>query len=394
MIAFSHPLKSKRYKMQWVKFNLIRCIHKTFIFLVFVLACEVQGSKSEINSSLPSQRETTPSKRRLIKILSIDGGGIRGIIPALILREIERKLKNKQHLSQCFDVMAGTSTGGIIVLLLNTPGPDRKPLYRTTDIVTFYKNFGPIIFYQSFWHYLSSFNGWLDEKYDSEHLEENLQKYFSNTRLRDSMTNIIIPSYEISEDDSIFFKSNKAHLDSARDFYFKDIARATSAAPTYFKPAQLQDVLSQKRYTLVDGGVAVNNPTMSACVHALKLFGRDNDFLVVSIGTGTNYGAPPGKLSFQEKEITSGGKLDWASEIVSMMMYAENDVVDYQMAEIFINDKGERNYYRFQATLDSDHTALDDTSPENIKALENYALELIKANQDELTKIAALLDTD
>lgn len=347
-----------------------------------------------VKSSRPAITNKLSPSKKLIKILSIDGGGIRGIIPALILQQIESKLKRKQHLAQCFHIMAGNSTGGIIILLLNTPDREGKPKYRTADIISFYRNLGSSIFYQSLGQYLTSFNGWIAEKYSSENLEKYTQKYFENCRLRDAITNILIPAYEISDDDTVFFKSNKAQLDLTRDFYFKDVAKATTAAPTYFKPAKIQDLSKRKTYTLVDGGVAINNPTMSACVHALKLFGKDNDFLVVSIGTGTNIGVAPGKLSFQAKEIKSGGKLDWASDIVSVMMNATNDVVDYQMAEIFISDDGRKNYYRFQPLLDAQHTALDNTSPENIQALEKYARDLIKEKQLEFMKLATLLDED
>jgi hypothetical protein len=129
--------------MQFLQSNLTSCIHKFIVCLLFILIYEAQENASVANNDLPSQKEIITHKRRLIKVLSIDGGGIRGIIPALILREIESKLKNKQHLSQCFDIMSETSTGGIIVLLLNTPGSDREPQYLTADIVSFYQNLDP-----------------------------------------------------------------------------------------------------------------------------------------------------------------------------------------------------------------------------------------------------------
>lgn len=369
-----------------------------FFFILFFIPLPLHIYSQETTPAKASSSVVNTgkiiSKKKLVKILSIDGGGIRGIIPALILQNIESKLKRKQHLSQCFDMMAGNSTGGIIVLLLNTPDENGKPKYRTSDIISFYRNLGSTIFYQSWWQYLTTFNGWFSEKYPTENLEKCLDNFFGNCRLRNALTNIIIPAYEISEDDNVFFKSDKAQLDLARDFYFKDVAKATSAAPTFFKPAQIQDISKKKQYTLIDGGVALNNPTMSACVHALKLFGRDSDFLVVSIGTGTNNSVPPGKLSFQGKDIKSGGKLDWASDIVSVMMNAANEVVDYQMAEVFINDNREKKYYRFQVLLDSQHTSPDDASPENIQALEKYAQDIIQKNQLELTMIASLLDRD
>ncbi|MBX9804597.1 MAG: patatin-like phospholipase family protein [Alphaproteobacteria bacterium] len=340
----------------------------------------------------PKKKAPKAPKRRLIKILSLDGGGIRGIIPALILQEIEKKLTRKSHLSECFDLMSGTSTGGIIVLLLNTPDSQHKPKYRTADVVTLYQNLGATVFHQSWGKYLTSLNGWIGEKYSSANLELTLQKFFGDCRLRDALTNIIIPSYDISQDDTIFFKSDKAKRDLSRDYFFTDVARATSAAPTFFRPAHVRDIALQKHHTLIDGGVAVNNPTMSACVHALKLFGRDNDFLVVSIGTGTNNPVAPGKLSFEGKVIKSGGKLEWAPDIVSVLMNATNEVVDYQMEEVFKGDDGKKDYHRFQVTLDAQHTAFDDVSPLNIKALELYAKNLIQNSQSELTQIAQLLD--
>ena len=332
------------------------------------------------------------AKRKLIKILSLDGGGIRGIIPALILQDIEQKLKRKKHLSACFDMMSGTSTGGIIVLLLNTPEANGNPKYWASDVLSLYQNLGSSVFHQTWWQYLTTCNGWLREKYPSDHLQMNLEKFYGDCRLKDALTTIIIPAYDISRDDNVFFKSDKAKLDLGRDFYFRDIAQATSAAPTYFRPAQIQDIAQQKKYTLVDGGLALNNPTMSACVHALKLFGRDNDSLVVSIGTGANNPVTPGKLSFGGKDINDGGKLEWTPDIVSVMMNATNEVVDYQMEEMFRSDNGVKNYHRFQVLLDAPHTAFDNASPENIKALESYAKELIHEKQADLTEIARLLD--
>jgi predicted acylesterase/phospholipase RssA len=351
-----------------------------------------KAQKEIAKKTAPPESARKSPKRKLIKILSIDGGGIRGLIPALILQDIEKKMKTGKHLSTCFDMMSGTSTGGIIVMLLNTPKYEKVPKYRATDVVKLYQNLGATVFSQSWWQYLISLNGWIGEKYSTENLKMNLQKFYGKCRLQDAITNVIIPAYDISKDDTVFFKSDKARKDPARDFYFFDIARATSAAPTYFRPAHIQDIVCRKKYTLVDGGVAVNNPAMSACVHAQKLFGRDHDFLVVSLGTGTNNPVAPGKLSFEGKVIKSGGKLEWATDVVDVMMNATNEVVDYQMEEIFKRHKGPQAYYRFQVSIDACHTAFDDASPKNIQALENYARILIQNSQLELTEIAKMLE--
>jgi predicted acylesterase/phospholipase RssA len=354
---------------------------------------KVRKTQTQATSTSKNSLRKVPP-RKLVKILSIDGGGIRGIIPAFILQELEKKLKHEKQLSQCFDVMSGTSTGGIIVLLLNTPDSNGKPKYRASDVLSLYQDLGSIIFQQSWQHCLTTLNGWICPKYSSDALKKNLEKLYGDCRLQDALTNIIIPAYDISKDDTVFFKSDKAKLNPSRDFYFKDIGQSTSAAPTYFKPAQIQDIFQQTKYTLIDGGVSVNNPTMSACVHAVKLFGRDCDFLVVSLGTGTNNPVTPGKLSFHGKEIKWGGRLEWAPDILPVLMNAPNEVVDYQMNEIFNGGEGTRKYHRFQVSLDTAHTTLDNTSPGNILALEKYAQDIIRVKQEELKEIAHLLDSE
>ncbi len=330
-------------------------------------------------------------RKGFVTILSVDGGGIRGIIPAIILKEIESRLKNKEHLSQCFDVMSGTSTGGIIVLLLNTPDENKNPKFRANDIIKLYKNLGSEIFHRSLWHRLITLNGWLGEKYSDKNFIENMEKYFKNVQLKDSITEILIPAYDISKDQTIFFKSSYAKEDNARDFYFKDIAHATTAAPSYFKPVSIKDLAEKNTYTLVDGGVAVNNPSLSAAIHALKLFSERENFLIISIGTGTNFGAEEGTLSFGGKNIESGGKIAWADDIISVFMHAGNDVVDYLLQNAFVPNKIKK-YYRFQVLLDAKRASMDDVSANNIKALETYAQELIKKHDSEITDIAHILD--
>ena len=94
---------------------------------------------------------------RTIRVLSIDGGGIRGIIPALMLGEIERR--TNKPIAELFDLIAGTSTGGILALGLTVPGPDGKPKYCADELVQLYKEEGPRIFHRPTWHRIRSVGG-------------------------------------------------------------------------------------------------------------------------------------------------------------------------------------------------------------------------------------------
>jgi uncharacterized protein len=366
---------------------------KLVITFCYVLpSSALSESKENKLGQIALKNQKNDKFRKLIKILSIDGGGIRGIIPALVLQNIEGRLKNKRHLTECFDVMAGTSTGGIIILLLNTPDEKGAPRYNTNTIVNLYRNFGKKVFYKPNWQTILSVNGWIDEKYSTKNLEKYMAEYFGKTRLSEALTEILIPTYDLGKEITYFFKRAKARESPDRDFYFTDIARATSAAPTYFKPAIIKNLGNGQPSILVDGGVVTNNPALAALVHAFKIFGKDNDFLVVSLGTGTIYITEGDK----EKNLgilkNFGGKLEWITEIVPTMLDAASDLVDGELRAYFQDEDNRDNYIRFEIAINPAHDALDNTSPKNIEALERYAQQLIQKNEKNLERIVRIID--
>lgn len=310
-----------------------------------------------------------------IKILSIDGGGIRGIIPIKILSHIESKI-NKGSITHQFDIMGGTSAGGIIVLLLNIPDEKNSPKYTAKNVHEIYKRFGSSIFYSSWFHKIMSFNGWFKDKYNDKQLNTLLKRLMGDYTILDTVKDVIIPAYDLVEEQNYFFRKSKAQKNKDRMFYLRDIARATSAAPTYFNAAVIHDIYHAKKHLMIDGGVSVNNPALSALVYAFKQYGKGAEYFVLSIGTGTTVGSP-------REDIDHSGKIGWASNIVPLLMDSVNDVTDYQMKELL----GNNNYYRLQVPIDPIHCALDDASPENIKALEDYAYKFIKDNEQLLNEI-------
>lgn len=324
-----------------------------------------------------------PPKRRLVKILAIDGGGVRGVIPATILAYLEKNLKKKKHLVECFDIIAGTSTGGLIALMLSAPDGNGTPRYTAEDVQRIYSTLGSRIFDQPFSHLLGSLNGWIDEKYPAQNLEDVLKEYLGDVHLRELLTYVVVPAYEIVHNKLVYFTTHGARETPFADFYAWEAARATSAAPTFFAPAQIRNAAEQKTYTFVDGAIAAQNPTFDALIHALKLFGKDNDFLIVSLGTGVNFGDP---------EIEFGGKLEWIEKIVPLLIGASEETVSSQVEKLFAGDPS-REYYRFQVTLlDSMKVELDDARPENIKMLQGIGEWLIQRHRLNLDRIIEILD--
>src|ERR671916_836359 len=131
------------------------------------------------------------------KVLSIDGGGIRGIIPAIVLAEIERR--TGKRIAEMFDLVAGTSTGGILALGLTKPGQDGKPEYSAKKLIELYETEGDKIFSMSVWHRVHSGWGLAEEKYPSESIEEVAKLYFGDVALWQAHKEVRVTAYEIEK---------------------------------------------------------------------------------------------------------------------------------------------------------------------------------------------------
>ena len=317
------------------------------------------------------------------KVLSIDGGGIRGIIPAIVLAEIERR--TGKRIAEMFDLVAGTSTGGILALGLTKPGQDGKPEYSAKKLIEFYETEGGKIFSIPVWHRVHSGGGLAEEKYPSEGIDEVAKEYFGEVRLAQAYKEVLVAAYEIEKRGPWFFKRRKA-LDPDEGFnpFMREVARATSAAPTYFEPLQLK-VGSLGNRAFIDGGVHSNNPAMCAYVEAIKIHPEEKDFLVVSLGTGE----PTRNMPY--KEVKGWGLALWAQPILNVVFDGVADTVDYQLRELLVSEGDNRRYYRFQTVLDIGKDDLDDASRTNIAALKTKAQEIISKNDAVLDALCAQL---
>lgn len=312
-----------------------------------------------------SKPQTAGNRPR--RVLSIDGGGIRGIIPAMVVAHIERKLNKPAH--ELFDLLVGTSTGGILALGLSRPGANRPAQFSARRVVKLYEEQGANIFEYSLWRKLRTVGGILDEAYSHEVLEDILGKYFAGATLADCEVPTMVTSYDIQNRRTVFLKS--WHGDH-QPLLCRDAARATSAAPTYFEPKPLDtgDVAS----VLIDGGIFMNSPSVSAYAEARKLF-PDDPIAVLSLGTGELTQPIP----FEEAR-TWGSALRVMS-LLDCMFDGVSKAADHQM-RLFL---GER-YYRLQTSLDTASDDIDDASAENIGSLKTIARDLIKQNEAALAQ--------
>jgi predicted acylesterase/phospholipase RssA len=214
-----------------------------------------------------------------------------------------------------------------------------------------------------------------DELYSHKGLEKILNEFFGDEAFGACLTKIVVTSYDIQNRESLFLKNWQ---EGCRSILMRHVARATSAAPTYFEPALIP--ISGAIKALVDGGVFINSPAVSAYAEAKNFFQGENDFFVLSLGTGELIRP----ISYSEAK--GWGKAGWVLPLLGCMFDGMADAVNYQMKTFL----GER-YVRLQTDLSIASDDMDNITASNIAALKLEAEKLIRTHRRELDLVCTLL---
>ncbi|XP_052201017.1 patatin-like protein 2 [Diospyros lotus] len=356
-------------------------------------------TKRAASSSLQIQ---PPTYGNLVTILSIDGGGVRGIIPATILAYLESQLQELDgkdaRLADYFDVIAGTSTGGLVTAMLTAPNEHNRPLFAATDIKEFYLEHSPKIFPQNrglFASIRNTFKLLNGPKYDGAYLHHIIREKLGESRLHQTLTNVVIPTFDIKNMQPTIFSSYEVKDSPLLDARLSDICISTSAAPTYLPAYHFKNQDDQgnvREFHLIDGGVAANNPALLAINQVTKqMFNQHPDFfpikameverlLVISIGTGS------AKLEkkYSAKMAASWGVLGWllnggSTPLVDVFSQASGDIVDLLNFVVFQAFHSEDKYLRIQDdTLIGTESSVDVSTEENLNRLVTIGETLLK----------------
>jgi patatin-like phospholipase/acyl hydrolase len=255
-------------------------------------------------------------------ILSLDGGGIRGVLTAALLERLEEGMPG--FLEQV-DLIAGTSTGGILSLGLASG-------MTPTEARELYERLGEHVFKDSFWDNLKDFGQARGAQYSNRYIRDELQKQFGSLKLGELKKRVIISSFDLDNEATGFGKvrswkpkyfHNFPGEDSDGHETVVDIALRTSAAPTFFPVYQ----------GYVDGGVISNNPSMCALAQALEpSTGKQKlrDIRLLSVGTGYN-------PKYVPAENEDWGFVQWAPHVISLMMEGSMGLADYQCKQLLLN---------------------------------------------------------
>ncbi|KAJ9674475.1 hypothetical protein PVL29_023808 [Vitis rotundifolia] len=354
-----------------------------------------------------------PTLENLVTILSIDGGGIRGIIPGVILNFLESELQKLDgedaRIADYFDAIAGTSTGGIVTAIkykkkkksnITTPNEKKRLMFSAKDIKTFYLEHCPKIFPQDsnicpFAHATNVMKALTGPKYNGKYLHSIITEKLGDVRMHQTLTNVVIPTFDIKRLQPTIFSTYQVMNNPSLDALLSYVCLGTSAAPTYL-PAhyfETKDSTGKTReFNLIDGAVAANNPALIAIREATRDTNqRSSDFfpvepteysrfLVLSLGTGS----AKAEEKYDAGDAAKWGVLGWltssgSTPLLDVFTRASSDMVDFHLSVVFQALHSEDKYLRIQDdALNGVISSVDVATTENLDNLVKVGEALLK----------------
>jgi patatin-like phospholipase/acyl hydrolase len=290
-----------------------------------------------------------------VRILSLDGGGTRGFISALLLAEIERQTGHP--ITDLFDVIVGTSTGGLIAAALCSRASQNR--LSAQDVVMFYRTESTTIFPTGWWHNTKRTFGLVRSKFATEPLERLLWEKLGEQRLSQSQRPLGLTAFELTAGTPLMLVSHGSSADAFSDMPIALAVRATTAAPLYFDPLHWQG-----KY-FIDGGVFANHPGLYALKYARALYPQ-REYRMLSLGTGMT----------RTSEWHTGGLLQAGTATVQILLSSPS-----QVADMFLHQEMGPNYWRFQPDLGEIAIDLSDASPSAQERMGNMAHDLISTSK-------------
>ncbi|KAG6766947.1 hypothetical protein POTOM_028126 [Populus tomentosa] len=351
-------------------------------------------------------------KRRMATVLSIDGGGIRGIIPGSLLAFLESKLQeldgSQARIADYFDIIAGTSTGGLVATMLAAPNKENRPMFAAKDIIDFYLEHSPKIFPQKshFDPLNSNLLGWLSlffggPKYDGKYLRSLTNDLLGDLTIKQTLTNVILPTFDMKLLQPVIFSTTEGKTNVLKNARLADICVATSAAPTYlpahFFTTKDPNGTSTRNFDLVDGAIAANNPALLAVseirnqirMNTGEFAGvkpTERKVLVLSLGTGE----AKSEVKYDAPTAANWSTINWVSysgkrPIIDMFISASSDMVDYHISSFFQSLDSKECYLRIQDDkLIGDAASVDIATPQNLQRLKEIGAALLKKTESRV----------
>jgi predicted acylesterase/phospholipase RssA len=346
----------------------IACALPAAFFLSPIAACSLVVIAAALTVSSTYFNKPPP-----YLILAIDGGGIRGMIPAQMLALIEKEVG--VPIGKLFDCVAGTSIGGILALSLVQSDPNNPSLPKRTaaESAQFLEIEGPKVFERTRAQTVQSMDGVREPKYSNKNLSQAVEREFQTDTISNSITDVVITTYDLTSGKPFIF----SHFKNEKSPYLmKDISLGTAAAPIYFPSYPIQNL------NLVDGGLVANNPSFIAFIKAKEHIDPNRDIFILSLGTG--------EMTLQAipaDESKKYGMIQWLPILFDVIFKSMQETQMLQLEHIKNTSQTSLSLLRLQPQLETKpQEKLDNASPQNIQQLKTIATNYFNQNHDQIDK--------
>ncbi len=349
-------------------------IKQKLLILVIILFILANNNLSYADESL---NVTNSQKNFKYKILSIDSGGINGVVSLEILCALEKQLS--KPISEVFDYFVGSSAGGIIASLLNLKDDNGNPIYNVTEVAKIYKKYMNIIFDRNWYSF-----GIFSPIYDRKIMDKIFLEEFKNNTLTNTLKPITLLSFSLNTGKPNIWSTFKAQKDPNLDYYLRDAVGSTASAPIFFAPK----ITVKKDGSImhdIDGGIFDANPLMTGIAELIEIKPhlKKDDILIISIG--------PGRMNLDDSEkinnMLNYGFTGWViskPNIVDLIIHADAISDAIQGQKLF------PNYFRLDPLIPKNLSSVDDTNPNTINKLSIIAKKYTHNSSDFKKAIEAL----
>ncbi len=320
---------------------------------------------------------------KVVNVLAIDGGGVRGIVPATVLAYIEARAN--RPIADLFDLIAGVSTGSLIAVSLSMPGTDGRPAVAARRVAEDYLDDVQQLFPGGLTFEVTRTDGLLRPKYRAEVLEALLRERLGELHLSELIGQVIVPTYDLRSNRAWLFRSADARADPGRDYLVPDMLRAATAAPSIYSPKRLADRAGRETLLGVDAGLFVNNPVELAEAEARALW-PSRGITLLSLGTGMQ-SAPVVNLS------SDFGLLDWVPGLLYVGTYGQETIATLESVRQMQEARApaDRRWLRLSPQLSPASVSQFDASPAHMELLLRDAATLIDSERAALDQMLRLL---
>lgn len=341
-----------------------------------IFLCNIR--KMESNEHFQKDKKDIVLKNsKKFRVLSISGGGSRGIIPSLILMRLEQI--TGRHVTELFDLFIGTSTGAMINAVLNMPNSNKddgkKWKYTAKDLLDVYLKEGPIVFESSMWKKMTTINGIYGPKYYTKNRDDRFKAWMEDTRIKDLLSDVVFTSYDMCTKSPVFFKSRKARLCEDDDYMLVDCIKAATAAPTVWSPHPINKGLYMD-------ALYGKNPSMFGLIEAIHHYDvKMEDIVLLSLGTGYS------RTHTDPANIYTTGP--------SFLMEAFNSTINANtmstmyMLRCLLGDTS--RIMDIDIPLGEEHMGITDVSKDHINHMIQKTHEYMTENHDEIIAFAKML---